>query len=106
MEDCPISSISDRGYHGTNADASACSTARLTSASELTTAGDPHSEGGYAAAINTGVSPTSGHPNEPAGSRASAVHASVASRLCPDDERMAEKSLQLPSPILSQTQLR
>jgi hypothetical protein len=42
MDDCPISSMSDRGYHGTNADASACSTARLTSGSELTTAGDPH----------------------------------------------------------------
>ncbi|KAL6597918.1 hypothetical protein ACP70R_046723 [Stipagrostis hirtigluma subsp. patula] len=42
MEDCSISSISDRGYHGTNADASACSTARLTSAPELTPTGDSH----------------------------------------------------------------
>jgi hypothetical protein len=42
MESFPISSISDRGYHGTNADASACSTARLTSGSVLTTAGEPH----------------------------------------------------------------
>ncbi|KAL6641318.1 hypothetical protein ACP70R_019499 [Stipagrostis hirtigluma subsp. patula] len=43
MEDCRISSNSDRRYHGTNTDASACSTARLTSVPELTTAGDPHS---------------------------------------------------------------
>ncbi|KAB8098472.1 hypothetical protein EE612_027711 [Oryza sativa] len=42
MDDSPISSISDLGYHGTNADASLCSTARLASASALTTAGDPH----------------------------------------------------------------
>ncbi|KAL6639523.1 hypothetical protein ACP70R_023253 [Stipagrostis hirtigluma subsp. patula] len=43
IQDCPISSISDRRYHGTNANASACSTARLTFVPELTTAGDPHS---------------------------------------------------------------
>ena len=80
-----MSSMSERGYHGTNADASACSTARLTSGSELTTAGEPHrcdantfpyrsrrrstkdsGRAEYAATMNAGVSPRSGHPSEPA----------------------------------------
>jgi hypothetical protein len=42
MDDCPISSISDHGYHSKNADVLACSTVWLTSGSKLTTAGDPH----------------------------------------------------------------
>lgn len=42
MEDLPISSVSDRGYHGTNARASLCSTNRLTSASAVTTVADPN----------------------------------------------------------------
>uniref|UniRef100_A0A0D9Y4J4 Uncharacterized protein n=1 Tax=Oryza glumipatula TaxID=40148 RepID=A0A0D9Y4J4_9ORYZ len=44
MEDLPISSVSDRGYHGTNARASLCSTNRLTSASAVTTVADPNSD--------------------------------------------------------------
>ena len=38
--------MSDRRYHGTNADVSACSIARHTSGSVLTTAGEPHLAGG------------------------------------------------------------
>uniref|UniRef100_K3Z9S5 Uncharacterized protein n=1 Tax=Setaria italica TaxID=4555 RepID=K3Z9S5_SETIT len=109
MEDCPMSSMSDRGYHGTNADASACSTARLTSGSELTTAGEPHrcdvntfpyrsrrlstkdsGRGEYAARMNAGVSPRSGHPSEPAGTRAADPAAPLAvprrGLIIPDDD--------------------
>nr|CAB3461992.1 unnamed protein product [Digitaria exilis] len=40
MEDSPMNSMSERGYHDMNADASASSNARFTSGSELTTTVD------------------------------------------------------------------
>nr|TKW12532.1 hypothetical protein SEVIR_5G041400v2 [Setaria viridis] len=42
MEDLPMSSVSERGYDGTNARASLCSMNRPTSASDVTTFADPN----------------------------------------------------------------